>query len=507
MELDRNTTPMGRDRSTSPTTPILPTIRIAAILPQAPLGLRTIGIPSMAVVTADDRSTTLMASILSASLTPPTVSTMENTMMLQRAPPVLHTTIGIPSIAVATAGDRSTTRVAGIRRARPITPALSMLKDVMMLPRVPEMLRTAIGLPIIAVVLVLMVLVTLKLARGAGPMTTAAVVAAAAATSVKGGTKSTTTVRATTTTVTTGLLRSRSQVITVSTTTTTVYLLVEVTAAAAAAAEEAGTAAGVAAALHLLELEMIKPPRSTLPQRLGIPRPAAITDEATTAMSTWRVIEARTTSARHRHRSIVDAITITTAALPAAVDRGLMVGVGTRPTKVIVADMIARRAAAMSTKTFVLDREMAWKRTMRVCSRAAVMRKVLLIEAGAAAVAAAAAGTTPWKEAVRPNTQVASGKKRRTEMMRSALPARGREAALTRKNTAKTYLAVTAPVAPATTTTTTTAATTTTITIIITTPGRALMTADTQATRALLRIGVAFAGRTTLALLVVAEPL
>lgn len=355
---------MGRDRSTNPTTPMLPTTRIAAMLPQAPLDLRTIGIPSMAVVTGDDRSTTRIVSILSASLTTPTVSTMKNTMMLQRAPRVLHTTIGIPSVAVATAGDRSTTPVPGIRKARPITPALSTLQDVMMLPRVPEILCTAIGLPLTVVVLEVMVRITLKLMRGTGPMTTAAVVAAvvvaAAAILVGRDTKNTTIARVATTIITTGTLRPRFQVITVSTMTTTVYLLVEVAAEEAAVAKAARAAAGVAPALHLLGLETVKPSTSTIPQRLNIPRSPAITEEATTAMSTRRVIEERTTSARHRHQSIIDAITIITAAFrPAAVSMGLMVGVYTRPTKAKVADTIARRAAAISTKTFVLDREMA----------------------------------------------------------------------------------------------------------------------------------------------------
>lgn len=76
-------------------------------------------------------------------------------------------------------------------------------------------------------------------------------------------------------------------------------------------------------------------------------------------MSVGRVIEARMTPARHRHRSVFEATTITTAALRlGAVDTRLMVGMDTRPRRAVVADTIARRAAAESTKTFVLDREM-----------------------------------------------------------------------------------------------------------------------------------------------------
>ena len=133
---------------------------------------------------------------------------------------------------------------------------------------------------------------------------------------------------------------------------TTVYFLVVMAVAAAAAA--------AVAALPLLELETVEQLTSTLLQLRNLPRPAAITEEPTTDMSAGRVIEVRTTPARYRHRSIIEIITITAAALRlAAFDTGLMVGVNSRPTRAMVADTITRRAAAVGTKTFVLDRKMA----------------------------------------------------------------------------------------------------------------------------------------------------
>lgn len=82
------------------------------MLPRAPEALRVISIPRTAVATVGNRSTTRRSGHQSTGITAPMQSTAKSTMTLAQRLPNLRTT-DIPSMAVVTPGDRNTTRIAG----------------------------------------------------------------------------------------------------------------------------------------------------------------------------------------------------------------------------------------------------------------------------------------------------------------------------------------------------------------------------------------------------------